>query len=51
MSNLEKILERKLVELENIMLWKTREQNPWFSSFSVLELLVVAARGKADAKD
>lgn len=51
MSNLEKILERNLVELENIILWKTLEQNPWLSSFCVLELLVVAARGKADAKD
>ena len=27
MLNLEKILERNLVELENIIIWKTHEQN------------------------
>ena len=29
---------------------KTLEQNPWFLSFSVFELVVVAASGRADAK-
>ena len=49
--NLEKILERNLVELENIIIWKTLEQNSWFFSFSVFELVLVTACGRADARN
>ena len=51
MWRLEKILERNLVEIENIILWKTPEQNPWLLPFSVFELVVVVARGSGDAKN
>ena len=51
MLNLEKILEKNLVELENIIIWKTLEQNSWFFSFSVFELVLVTACGRADARN
>ena len=51
MLNLEKMLEKNLVELENIIIWKTLEQNSWFFSFSVFELVLVTACGRADARN
>ena len=51
MLNLEKILERNLVELENIIIWKTLEQILNFLFFFVFELVVVAACGRANARN
>ena len=44
MLNLEKILGRNLVGLENVIIWKTLEQ-------SLVVLVVLAACGKVDARN